>query len=113
MIHNVTIPFSFDTSPIEQQIANIGEQEVLRIIREITMKGIYSVLPKKNEWYRGSTPKSDDEVDWNSYIKNHLYSWIEDNSQKIVDEAALLLAMRAGRSKKWREVLEEYRVEQP
>lgn len=113
MIHNVTIPFSFDTSPIEQQIANIGEQEVLRIIREITMKGIYSVLPKKNGWYRDSTPKSDDEVDWNSYIKNHLYSWIEDNSQKIVDEAALLLAMRAGRSKKWREVLEEYRAEQP
>lgn len=28
MLHNVTIPFCFDTSPIEEQIANIGATEV-------------------------------------------------------------------------------------
>lgn len=112
MIHDVTIPFSFDTSPIERQIASIGEQEVLRIIREVTKSGIYSVMPKKNGWYRDSTPKSDDEVDWNSYIKRNFDKWIAANSQEIVDEAALLLAMRGSRKKAWREVLEELKEEQ-
>lgn len=111
MVHNVTIPFSFDTSPIERQIANIGEKEVLRIIREVTKSGIYSVMPKKNGWYGNNTPKNDSEVDWNSYIKDNFDKWIAANSREIIDEAALLLAMRGSRKKAWREVLEELQAE--
>lgn len=110
MVHNVTIPFSFDTSPIERQIANIGEKEVLRIIQDVTMKGIFSVMPKKNGWYR-DRPKNEDEIDWNGYIKDNISRWLSDNSQAIVDEAALLLAMRGSRKKAWREVLEELQAE--
>ena len=110
MINDVTIPFSFDTSPIERQIANIGEQEVKRLIHDVTLKGIYSVLPKNNGWYR-ETPKNDDEVDWKQYLDAQLDKWFAKNSQAIIDEAALLMAMRAGRKKPWREVLEELRAE--
>jgi hypothetical protein len=111
MIHDVTIPFSFDTSPIEAQIANIGESEVMKLIREVTMKGIYSVMPKKNGWYRDNTPKNDDEVDWKGYIDSHVYKWLDANTQTIIDEAALLMAMRGSRKKAWREVLEELKAE--
>lgn len=110
MIHDVTIPFSFDTTPIERQIANIGEQEVKKLIHDVVLKGIYSVLPKKNGWYR-DTPKKDDEVNWKQYLDSELDKWFEKNSQAIIDEAALLMAMRAGRKKAWREVLEELKAE--
>lgn len=110
MIHDVTIPFSFDTSPIERQIANIGEQEVKRLIHDVTLKGIYSVLPKNNGWYR-ETPKNDDEVNWKQYLDAQLDKWFAKNSQAIIDEAALLMAMRAGRTTQWRKVLEELKAE--
>ena len=110
MIHDVTIPFCFDTSPIEKQIANIGEQEVKRLIHDVTLKGIYSVLPKNNGWYR-ETPKNDDEVNWKQYLDAQLDKWFDKNRQAIIDEAALLMAMRAGRKKAWREVLEELKEE--
>lgn len=110
MIHDVTIPFSFDTSPIENQIANIGESEVMKLIREVTMKGIYSALPKMNGWYR-EHPANDYEIDWKQYLDAQLDKWFEKNSQAIIDEAALLMAMRGGRKKAWREVLEELKAE--
>lgn len=113
MIHDVTIPFSFDTSPIERQIASIGEQEVKNIIREVTLNGIYSAMPSKRHGYYGGslTPTKDDEVNWKEYLDSELDKWFEKNSQAIIDEAALLMAMRAGRKKPWREVLEELKEE--
>jgi hypothetical protein len=113
MIHDVTIPFRFDTTPIENQIANIGEQEVKSIIREVTLNGIYSVMPSKRHGiYGGSlTPTKDDEVNWKAYVDDRMYKWLDAHRQEIVDEAALLVAMRAGRTTQWRKVLEELKAE--
>ena len=113
MIHDVTIPFSFDTTPIENQIANIGEQEVKSIIREVTLNGIYSAMPSKRRGYYGGslTPTKDDDVNWKEYVDERMYNWLNENRQEIVDEAALLVAMRAGRTTQWRKVLEELKAE--
>lgn len=113
MIHDVTIPFSFDTTPIERQIANIGEQEVKNIIREVTLNGIYSALPTKNFGYYGKplTPTKDGEVNWKAYVDERMYEWLTMHKQEVIDEAALLIAMRAGRTAKWRKVLEELKAE--
>ena len=111
MIHDVTIPFSFDTSPIENQIAAIGQSEVLKVIEKVTKQGIYSVLPKKNRYSYRDTPKNDDEIDWSEVINNQFGKWLDSHSQEIIDEAALLLATKARRKKAWREVLAELKDE--
>lgn len=113
MIHDVTIPFSFDTSPIEAQIASIGEREVGKVIESVTKKGIYSTLPKKGGYgyYSNQKPMNDDEVDWRKFIEDRFAKWLDSHAQEIVDEAALLLATRAGRKKAWREVLAELKEE--
>lgn len=113
MIHDVTIPFSFDTSPIEAQIADIGEVEVQRIIREVTLNGIYSALPSKNRgYYRNLTPHNDNDVDWKAYVDERMDDWLERHKEEVIDEAALLMAMRGSRKKAWREVLDELKEEQ-
>lgn len=109
MIHDVTIPFSFDTTPIENQIANIGEQEVKNIIREVTLNGIYSAMPSKRARYL--QPHNDGEVNWKAYVDERMYNWLTMHKQEVIDEAALLIAMRAGRTTQWRKVLEELKAE--
>lgn len=109
MIHDVTIPFSFDTSPIEKQIANIGEQEVKSIIREVTLNGILSVMPSKRASYY--QPHDDGEINWKAYVDDRMYKWLDAHRQEIVDEAALLVAMRGSRTTQWRKVLEELKAE--
>lgn len=111
MIHDVTIPFSFDTSPIENQIAAIGQNEVLKVIENVTKQGMYSVLPKKNRYSYRDRPKSDDEIDWSEVINDRLNEWLNSHSQEIIDEAAILLAKKASRKKAWREVLAELKDE--
>lgn len=112
MIHDVTIPFSFDTSPIEKQIANIGEQEVMGLIREVTLNGIYSALPNKNDgYYRSNTPTKDSDINWKRYLDERMDKWLDQHKQEVIDEAAVLMAMRASRKKAWREVLEELKAE--
>ena len=109
MIHDVTIPFRFDTSPIEQQIANIGEQEAERVVSSTVKMAIADALPKKYRSYGYST--DDSEIDWKRFIGERLDGWIDGHKQEIIDEAAMLLAMRASRRVAWREVLDEYRKE--
>ena len=113
MIHDVTIPFSFDTSPIERQIANIGEQEVKSIIREVTLNGIYSAMPSKMSYgyYSSNAPTKDNQIDWKRYLDERVDKWLDAHAQDIIDEAALLMAMRGSRKKKWREVLDELKEE--
>lgn len=100
MIHDVTIPFSFDTSPIERQIASIGEGEVRKIVDKMVKKGIDDVMP---------TGYWDKEPNWGAYLKERVVDWLNDHKQEVIDEAALLLAARAGRTKAWRDVLDELR----
>jgi len=112
VIHDVTIPFSFDTSPIERQIANIGEREVESIIREVTLNGIYSALPNKNDgYYRSNMPTRDSDINWKRYLDERMDKWLDRHKQEVIDEAALLMAMRGSRKKAWREVLDELRDE--
>lgn len=113
MIHDVTIPFSFDTTPIEKQIANIGESEVKKLIHDVTLKGIYDALPSKMSYgyYSSNAPTKDNQIDWKRYLDERVDKWLDAHAQDIIDEAALLMAMRAGRKKAWREVLEELKEE--
>lgn len=112
MIHNVTIPFSFDTSPIEAQVAKFGEDEALKVIREVTLKGICSVMPSRdNGYWRDKKAKDENDINWKRYIDERIDAWIDRNRGEIIDEAALLMAMRANRNKKWREVLDELKAE--
>lgn len=112
MIHDVTIPFSFDTSPIEAQVANIGEQEVAKIIDSVVRQGIADVLPTTYKYDRyAPNGHGRSEVNWHKYVNDYMDKWMERHAQEVVDEAALLMAMRGGRKKAWREVLEELREE--
>lgn len=115
MIHDCTIPFSFDTSPIERQIAAIGEEEVMRIVREMVKKGVADALPSKSKYNYGSWKVTkgggEKDIDWTRYVNQYLDSWIERHRQEVIDEAALLMAMRAGRTARWRDVLAELRAE--
>lgn len=102
MIHDVTIPFRFDTSPIEAQVAAIGFDEVAKIIDKVVKEGIAKTLPHS---YRGN------DIDWHRYVDDYMDKWMERHKEEVIDEAALLMAMRGSRKLKWREVLEEYRAE--
>ena len=107
MIHDVTIPFSFDTSSIEAQIANIGESEVAKIVDKVVKEGIVEALP---HGYGYSSHKRPD-INWRRYIDNYMDKWMERHKDEVIDEAALLMAMRGSRKKVWREVLEELKAE--
>lgn len=112
MIHDVTIPFSFDTSPIEAQVAQFGENEAKKVIREVTMRGICSVMPSKNKSYwNDGKAKDENDINWKSYVDERVGEWLERHKEEVIDEASLLLAMRGSRKKVWREVLEEYKAE--
>lgn len=108
MIHDVTIPFRFDTSPIEAQIANIGVSEVAKIVDKVVKEGIVEALP--HDYGYSSRKKSN--IDWRRYINSYMDKWMERHKDEIIDEAALLMAMRGSRKKAWREVLEELKEEQ-
>ena len=110
MIHDVTIPFSFDTTPIEEQIAQIGEQETKRVIREVVTEGIKSVMPMKYS-YGYYTKEETGEIDWRKYVSDYMGEWMSDHAEEVIDEAALLLAAKASRKKAWREVLAEVKAE--
>lgn len=108
MIHNVTIPFMFDTSPIEKQIEAIGESEASKVVRQVVLEGLHKALPSKYNPY-SSGVKNDYEIDWKAFASRYMEDWVEKHHQEIVDEAAILLAMKASRKKPWREVLKELR----
>lgn len=108
MVHDVVIPFRFDTSTIEEQIKNIGESEVAKVIREVTLNALCSVMPSKRRgYYRELTPASTSDIDWRRYVDERMYEWLNEHADEIIDEAALLLAAKAKSRRKWRDVLAE------
>lgn len=112
MIHDVTIPFSFDTSPIERQIAELGSDEVAKVVDSVVRQGIAEALPADYGYSPYGTDKQGKpKVNWRRYVNDYMDKWMELHAQEVIDEAALLMAMRGGRRKAWREVLEEYREE--
>ena len=109
----ITIPFAFDTAPIEQMLQKDGEREAMRILENIVSEGLWKAMPEKSDRYSygyGSKSK-EPEIDWKAYVDRMLSSFIDEHSEEIIDEAALLLAARASRKKSWRDVLAEVKAE--
>lgn len=105
----IVIPFAFDTAPLEQMLQEQGEEEVIKILTKLVEENVISKIPKKRigYGYRETT-----EPDWEQFITNNFYGWLNDHAEDIVDEAALLLVQKGSRKKKWREVLAEIKEEQ-
>ena len=97
----IVIPFTFDTAPMESFIQEQGLEEVKRVLQKIAEDGVREVLPKKYIGYGPTAPS----IDWKNYFEVHFTQWLNDHADEIIDEAALLLAAKAGRKKAWREVL--------
>ena len=115
MINEIVIPFQFNTAPVEERLQEHGYEEIVRQILESAEKAMLSKLPssRNGDWYysRESAKKLSD-VDWKRMANDRLDAAIAEHMDEIVDEAAMLLAMRGNRKKKWREVLAELKEEQ-
>lgn len=110
----ITIPFAFDTAPIEEMLQRDGEKEAMRILENVVNDGIKKALPKKSKYTYdgyGRIAESKPEVDWKAYIDRMVNRFLDAHHDEIVDEAALLLAARASRKKPWRDVLAEIKAE--
>ena len=103
----IVIPFAFDTTPIEVMLQKQGKDEAMKILRQMVEDNVINQIPRKETYYGQKL----DEPDWRRYMDKHFRSWLDDHAEEIIDEAALLLAARAGRKKKWREILEEVKEE--
>lgn len=103
----VTIPFAFDTAPIEQRLQNVGVEEVNKRIDELITDHVLEVLPKTMNAWNG-----DAKTDWRAYVDSRMDAFLDEHAQEIVDEAAILMAMRAGKRKAWKDVLADYKEEQ-
>ena len=116
MINEIVIPFQFNTAPIEDRLQEHGYEEIVRQIIEKAEKAMLDKLPcgrNSNNWYYDkATAKKLSDVDWKGMAYDRLDAAISEHMDEIVDEAALLLAMRGNRKKKWREVLAELKEEQ-
>jgi siroheme synthase (precorrin-2 oxidase/ferrochelatase) len=102
----ITVPFTFDTAPIEQKLQDIGANEVEGRVDELIRSHVDAVLPKS-----GGTWMEKPKPDWGQYLNDRMHTFFDEHSQEIIDEAAMLLAMRASRRKSWREVMVEYKEE--
>lgn len=100
----IVIPFAFDTAPMEEFLKEQGLDEVKNVIKDTVKDGLRNILPKKYSYGYGSSEPS---VDWKRYLDDTFRSWLDDHSQEVIDEAALLLAARVGRKKAWRDLLAE------
>lgn len=104
----ITIPFAFDTAPIEQMLQERGTEEAMKIVERMVRENVISKVPKQRDYYGSET----DKPDWKRYIDQEFRLWLDEHEQEIVDEAALLLAAKAGRKGPWRNVLREIKEEQ-
>lgn len=103
----IVIPFAFDTSVMENYLQEQGMSEVHKILEEMVEKNVVSQLPRKTRY--GWKNNNDNGTDWDAFLKDKFYKWLSEHQQEIIDEAAVLMAMRANTTKRWREVLAEYR----
>ena len=102
----IMVPFAFDTAPAEEMLQKHGEEEAMRILREMVEENVISQVPKKRNYY-GMTGK----LDWHGLMEECFADWLNKHKEEVIDEAALLLAAKAGRTKKWRELLTEIKDE--
>ena len=109
----IVIPFAFDTAPLEKLLQEQGEAEVMRVIEKLVLDGVKAALPQTTQsYYNGfQMQKKEPEIDWRKFMDNRFSRYLDEHHQEIIDEAALLLAAKAGRKKAWREVLAEIKEE--
>lgn len=105
----IVIPFAFDTAPIEKLLQEQGEKEVMRILAEKVDAAVIANLPTKPDGY-GYNAKQ--VPDWRGFLENRFNRWLDAHQQEIIDEAALLMAARAGRKKAWRDVMAEIKTDE-
>ena len=106
------IPFEFDSGPIERRLQESGYEEIVRGLTDECRAGLLAAMPSKSGYgYYGDKAKSLSDINWRSIVSDRIDAVIREHIDEVVDEAAVLLAMRAGRKKAWRELLEEYREE--
>jgi len=104
----ITVPFAFDTTPIETMLQEHGTEEAMKILERIVKENVIDRVPKKETYgYNISV-----EPDWGRYMSNCFERWLDAHVEEIVDEAALLLALKAGRKGKWRDILKELKEEE-
>lgn len=108
MKYEITIPFCFDTTAIEQCLQEIGQKELEKAIAEIVEKNVRDCLPKK----LGYGLTMPDVPDWRGYLDEKLRAWLDEHAEEVVDEAALLMAEKGGRKRRWRDVLKDIKEEQ-
>lgn len=101
----VLVPFTFDTSAIEAKMEQVGEAEIEKKLNEVIEQGVRECIPKK---YVGMYGES--KPDWRQYVDSRFGEWLNEHAREIVDEAAMLLAMRGFRRKEWKAVLAEMRA---
>lgn len=104
----ITIPFAFDTAPIETMLQKHGTEEAMKIIERMVRENVISQVPKERDYYG---VRKSDNPDWKAYMDERVDLWMDEHAEEIIDEAALLLAARAGRRAKWRDVLREFKEE--
>ena len=108
----ILVPFEFDSGPVEAMLQRDGERVAMDHVHSIVEKGLLSAMPSSNRGYYGNgKPAKVSDIDWRRFVNDHFDKWLDAHHDEIVDEAALLMAMRAGRKKAWRDVLAEYRDE--
>lgn len=98
----ITVPFAFDTTPIEKMLQEHGREEAMRILERMVEENVIAQVPKKETYY-GRT----NDPDWQRLLTDRLKSWLDDHAEEIIDEAALLLAAKGGRRGRWRDFLKE------
>lgn len=103
----IVVPFAFDTTPIEAMLQEQGKDEAMKILHQMVENNVIKQIPRKETYYGRKL----NEPNWRRYMDEYFRSWLDDHVEEIIDEAALLLAARAGRKNKWREVLREVKEE--
>ena len=103
----ITVPFAIDTAPIEAKLQGDLEQIVRERICEAVDEAIEDRFPREINWYGDKDGKRSFELAVNARID----AFLEAHAGEIIDEAALLLAKRASRDDRWREVLAEVKEE--
>lgn len=102
----MTIPFEFDTGPIERRLQENGYELVMLSLTDKCEAKMLSTLSKKGGYWR-ETPETWDEVDWKDIVYRRINQAIDDNVDEIIQLAALMLAKRVGSRKKWKEIADE------
>ncbi len=105
----IVIPFAFDTTPMEAMLQAQGKDEAMKILHQMVEDNVIKQIPRKESYY--GQKLNEPEPDWRKYMDECFRNWLDDHVEEIIDEAALLLAARAGRKNKWREILREVKEE--